>query len=117
VTIVESKQRRKGMRNGFLHLSRGDVKEEDILSRDLERKPLSLEHKKIMGELVEKHVAARKMVRRLAAAGREGRSGLCSPESRTNDSLSPHDPLAPQKERRIPCLKQSQMVFGLYMMT
>jgi len=46
VTIVESEQRRKGMRNEFLHLSGGDVKEEDILSRDLERKPLSLEQKK-----------------------------------------------------------------------
>jgi hemerythrin-like domain-containing protein len=43
-------------------------KEEDILFRDLGRKPLAPEHKKIMDELIEEHIAARKMVRRLTGA-------------------------------------------------
>ncbi len=40
-------------------------KEEDILFRDLAPKPLSPEHKKVMNELVEEHISARKMVSRL----------------------------------------------------
>ena len=43
-------------------------KEEDILFRDLGRKALSAEHKRIMDELVEEHKAARKIVGRLARA-------------------------------------------------
>ena len=43
-------------------------KEEDILFRDLAAKPLSAEHKKVMNELVEEHISARKIVGRLADA-------------------------------------------------
>jgi hemerythrin-like domain-containing protein len=44
-------------------------KEEDILFRDLERKKLSAEHKKVMDELVEEHVYARGVVGKLNEAG------------------------------------------------
>jgi len=40
-------------------------KEEDILFRDMKKKPLSGEHERIMNELVEEHVFARKTVGRL----------------------------------------------------
>ncbi|HOX42908.1 MAG TPA: hemerythrin domain-containing protein [Myxococcota bacterium] len=43
-------------------------KEEDILFRDLARKPLSPEHARIMRELTEEHVQARGMVRALMEA-------------------------------------------------
>jgi len=43
-------------------------KEEDILFRDLAAKLLSAEHKKVMNELVEEHISARKIVSRLAGA-------------------------------------------------
>nr|MDO8080520.1 hemerythrin domain-containing protein [Candidatus Freyarchaeota archaeon] len=43
-------------------------KEEDILFRDLDKKPLSPEHKKTMQELIEEHVYARKTVGRLVDA-------------------------------------------------
>jgi hemerythrin-like domain-containing protein len=43
-------------------------KEEDILFRNLAPKPLSPEHKKLMNELVEEHISARKIVSRLADA-------------------------------------------------
>ena len=43
-------------------------KEEDILFRDLAKKNLSLEHARIMGELIEEHKYARKTVGRLVAA-------------------------------------------------
>ena len=43
-------------------------KEEDILFRDLALKPLSPQHQKVMNELVEEHISARKVVRRLADA-------------------------------------------------
>jgi hemerythrin-like domain-containing protein len=43
-------------------------KEEDILFRDLAAKPLSAEHKKVMNELLEEHISARKMVGRLVDA-------------------------------------------------
>ena len=43
-------------------------KEEDILFRDLDLKPLSPEHKKIMNQLVEEHISARKIVSRLVDA-------------------------------------------------
>lgn len=45
-------------------------KEEDILFRELARKNLSPEHKRIMEELVQEHVSARKMVTGLAEAGK-----------------------------------------------
>jgi hemerythrin-like domain-containing protein len=43
-------------------------KEELILFRDLAKKPLSPEHKKILDELVAEHVHARSVVKRLVAA-------------------------------------------------
>jgi len=43
-------------------------KEEDILFRDLAKKQLSQEHKKIMNELIEEHVYARRTVGSLADA-------------------------------------------------
>ncbi len=43
-------------------------KEEDILFRDLAKKELSQEHRKIMQELLDEHVLARKTVGRLLAA-------------------------------------------------
>jgi hemerythrin-like domain-containing protein len=43
-------------------------KEEDILFRDLEKKKLSAEHKKIMNELVEEHTFARKTVGKLVSS-------------------------------------------------
>jgi hemerythrin-like domain-containing protein len=43
-------------------------KEEDILFRDLAAKPLTSDHKKIMDELIEEHVQARKKVGELVEA-------------------------------------------------
>jgi hemerythrin-like domain-containing protein len=43
-------------------------KEEDILFRDLSKRPLSPEHKTTMDELVNEHVQARKMTQRLVEA-------------------------------------------------
>lgn len=43
-------------------------KEEDILFRDLAKKQLSAEHKRIMNELLEEHVLARKTTGRLVSA-------------------------------------------------
>jgi len=43
-------------------------KEEDILFKELTKKPLAVEHSKIMRELVEEHVYARKTVGELLAA-------------------------------------------------
>lgn len=43
-------------------------KEEDILFRDLAKKPLSIEHKRIMNELIQEHVLARGNVKKLIEA-------------------------------------------------
>jgi hemerythrin-like domain-containing protein len=43
-------------------------KEEEILFRELAKKNLSQEHKKVMSELIEEHVAARKIVAQLVNA-------------------------------------------------
>lgn len=43
-------------------------KEEDILFRDLSKKPLSLEHKKMMGTLIKEHVLGRNNVKKLITA-------------------------------------------------
>ncbi len=43
-------------------------KEEDILFRDLAKKQLSAEHKKVMDELVEEHKFARQVVRTIVSA-------------------------------------------------
>ncbi|TFG16642.1 MAG: cation-binding protein [Promethearchaeota archaeon] len=50
-------------------------KEEDILFRDLEKKDLSPNHSKIMEELVEEHVMARNMVRKLVDAKNQYEKG------------------------------------------
>ncbi len=50
-------------------------KEEDILFRELEKKPLSAEHKKIMGELIEQHMRARKLVTSLIDANQKYKQG------------------------------------------
>jgi len=43
-------------------------KEEDILFRELSRQPLSLEHRRIMQELLDEHVQARRMTQGLMEA-------------------------------------------------
>ena len=50
-------------------------KEEDILFRDLEKKPLSAEHARIMKELIEEHVYARKTVGALVDAKNKYKAG------------------------------------------
>jgi hemerythrin-like domain-containing protein len=45
-------------------------KEEDILFRDLEKKPLSAEHKRVMEELIQEHRWAREITRSLVEANR-----------------------------------------------
>ena len=50
-------------------------KEEDILFKELGKKPLSDEHRKIMDELMEEHVAARKNVKGLFEANQKYSSG------------------------------------------
>lgn len=50
-------------------------KEEDILFRDLARKPLSSEHKKLMDELIQEHRVSRKTVGELVTAMRDFGSG------------------------------------------
>lgn len=43
-------------------------KEENILFRDLTKKPLSIEHKRIMNELIKEHILARGIVKKLIEA-------------------------------------------------
>ena len=43
-------------------------KEEDILFRELAKKPLSLEHDKMFGELIQEHILGRKLVSNLDSA-------------------------------------------------
>ena len=50
-------------------------KEEDILFRDLSRKPLSADHRRIMEELIDEHVQARNKVGALMAAKKAYLSG------------------------------------------
>lgn len=50
-------------------------KEEDILFRDLAKKQLSPEHKKVMDELVEEHKLARQNVRNIVSANEEHMKG------------------------------------------
>jgi hemerythrin-like domain-containing protein len=50
-------------------------KEEDILFKELAKKPLSAEHKKIMEELVAEHVIARKNVKGLVEANQRYSQG------------------------------------------
>lgn len=46
-------------------------KEEDILFRELEKKPLSVEHRRIMEELVQEHKQGRKVVAQMIEAKRQ----------------------------------------------
>jgi len=50
-------------------------KEEDILFRDLTKKPLSIEHKKIMNELIKEHILARGNVKKLIEANDKYKEG------------------------------------------
>jgi len=50
-------------------------KEEDILFAALGTKPLTLDEKRILDELIEEHTIARSSVRALAAAGEQARQG------------------------------------------
>jgi hemerythrin-like domain-containing protein len=50
-------------------------KEEDILFKELDRKPLKLEHRKIMDELLEEHVIARQNVKGLLEANQKYSKG------------------------------------------
>jgi hemerythrin-like domain-containing protein len=50
-------------------------KEEDILFRELGKKPLSHEHRTILDELIEEHIHARKTVKSLITAKEEYASG------------------------------------------
>jgi hemerythrin-like domain-containing protein len=60
-------------------------KEEDILFKELSKKPLSEEHKDIMNELINEHAIARTIVKRLEKAiNMHGKSGI---ESRNEISL------------------------------
>lgn len=65
----------------FIFLMRGFAdachhgKEEDILFRDLEKKDLSEQHRRIMEELVQEHVEAREMVQKLEESNNELKSG------------------------------------------
>ncbi len=51
-------------------------KEEDILFRDLAKRPLTPDHKRIMDELIAEHAAARKMVRDLVEAKERYLAGI-----------------------------------------
>lgn len=50
-------------------------KEEDILFRDLAKKPLSTEDRRIMNELIEEHIFGRKTTKWLAEANNRYRNG------------------------------------------
>ncbi len=58
-------------------------KEEDILFRDLSRKQLSTEHRKVMDELMQEHMQARKMVRSLL----EAREAYSRGEAKSLDNI------------------------------
>jgi len=50
-------------------------KEEDILFRELGQKPLSDEHRTILGELLEEHIQAREMIKHLDETNEKYRGG------------------------------------------
>jgi hemerythrin-like domain-containing protein len=62
-------------------------KEEDILFRDLARKTLALEHKKMMAELVKDHAFGRQTVGRLADANERCRRGDGAASAEVLDAL------------------------------
>lgn len=62
-------------------------KEEDILFRDMKKKPLSKDHEHIMNELVEEHVFARKTVGRLIRAKEDFLKGNTAALSEMTDCL------------------------------
>ncbi len=62
-------------------------KEEEILFRDLAKKSLSPGHRKIMEELIEEHVEARKMVRELIDSKKKYLAGSKNGLTEINDCL------------------------------
>ncbi|HEY9160087.1 MAG TPA: hemerythrin domain-containing protein [Desulfomonilia bacterium] len=62
-------------------------KEEDILFRDMKKKPLSAEHERIMNELIEEHVFARKTVGRLVKAKEDFLNGNAGSLTEMTDCL------------------------------
>lgn len=62
-------------------------KEEDILFRDLGKKPLKAEHRAVMEELVEEHRVARSTVRALSEASSRVRRGDAGPAGEVEDLL------------------------------
>ena len=86
-------------------------KEENILFRELAKKPLQPGHKKIMDELVQEHVRARGMVKDLAAAREKYASGNTAELSRIVELMSEISRFYPphiEKEDKcffIPCMK------------
>jgi hemerythrin-like domain-containing protein len=78
-------------------------KEEDILFRDLARKPLSPEHARIMRELLEEHVQARGLVRALVEAKErhvQGERGALGPVAELLAQLAAFYPTHIAKEDR-----------------
>jgi len=76
-------------------------KEEDILFRDLAKKQLAPEHKKIMDELIEEHKTARRMVTSLLAARQkyvDGDSGAISEITSLLDKIGGFYPVHIEKE-------------------
>jgi hemerythrin-like domain-containing protein len=62
-------------------------KEEDILFRKLSGRPLSAEHKRILNDLIEEHVVARKTVKALAEANALYRGGEPAAWAQVADNL------------------------------
>jgi len=84
-------------------------KEEDILFRDLTKKPLSKDHQRIIEELVEEHTQARKKVGRLVEAKKNylsgsGGSGSVADCIRELISFYPPHILKEDKNFFFPCL-------------
>jgi hemerythrin-like domain-containing protein len=85
-------------------------KEEEILFRDLAKKILSPDHKRIMDELIDEHVQARKMVGNLVEAKKRYLAGSNKGPAEISDCLSGHVEFYPRhiikedKQFFFPCL-------------
>lgn len=85
-------------------------KEEDILFRDLAKKQLSDEHKKIMDELIEEHVFGRKTTGELASAKKRYVQGdiedLSDIVARMNDLVEFYPAHIKKEDKRffVPCM-------------
>ena len=85
-------------------------KEEDILFRDLSQKKLSLEHKRIMDELINEHIFGRKTVGRLVDAKEKYTQGMADAQKEIVECLKLLVELYPahiEKEDKhffIPCM-------------